>query len=146
MNFTLLRDRFTEHSTGGVLKTDKGRFVAYTLEDTRRSDSVKIAGRTCILPGRYKVVVTHSPKFKVLLPLLMNVPMFTGIRMHGGNTPDHTDGCILVGKVRGAAPDWIGQCAPALAEVIRLLHTSDTPEVFITIIEEPDALEAHFNR
>ena len=48
--------------------------------------------------GRYAVVITHSPKFKMWLPLLLGVPHFNGIRIHMGNTVSDTQGCILVGR------------------------------------------------
>ena len=48
--------------------------------------------------GRYAVVITWSPKFKIWLPLLLGVPMFKGIRIHMGNTVKDTQGCILVGR------------------------------------------------
>ena len=48
--------------------------------------------------GRYPVVITYSPKFKKWLPLLLNVPQFSGIRIHAGNTPRDTAACILVGE------------------------------------------------
>lgn len=48
--------------------------------------------------GRYPVVITYSHKFKKWLPLLLNVPLFSGIRIHAGNTPRDTAGCILVGE------------------------------------------------
>ena len=44
----------------------------------------------------YKIQVTQSPKFKRLLPILLQVPGRTGIRFHRGTRPEHSRGCILV--------------------------------------------------
>ena len=50
-----------------------------------------------IIPcGTYPVRVTWSPKFKRILPLLLNVPGRSGIRVHRGTKPEHSRGCILV--------------------------------------------------
>ena len=48
--------------------------------------------------GRYSVAITWSPKFQRWLPLLVNVPRREGIRIHAGNNPSDSRGCILVGK------------------------------------------------
>ena len=44
----------------------------------------------------YPVRVTHSPKFKRLLPIVQNVPQRSGIRFHRGTKPQHSTGCILL--------------------------------------------------
>ena len=74
-----------------------------TLEPPVREMKTKSRGGITQKPfaipeGRYPVVITYSPKFKKWLPLLLNVPQFSGIRIHAGNTPRDTAGCILVGE------------------------------------------------
>ena len=49
-----------------------------------------------ILALFYPIKVTHSPRFKRLLPLVTDVPQRTGIRIHRGTKPEHSTGCILV--------------------------------------------------
>ena len=53
-----------------------------------------------IIPvGTYPVSVTFSPRFKRMLPLVMQVPGRSGIRFHRGTKPEHSKGCILVSAV-----------------------------------------------
>ncbi|MBR2167270.1 MAG: hypothetical protein IJ920_02945 [Paludibacteraceae bacterium] len=53
-----------------------------------------------IIPnGTYEVRVTYSPRFKRMLPLVMQVPGRSGIRFHRGTRPEHSKGCILVSAV-----------------------------------------------
>ena len=73
-----------------------GQFFCYTLEDERRPDGLKVYGETAIPVGTYNVKVTRSNRFKRLMPILLDVPMFSGIRIHGGNSSKDTLGCILV--------------------------------------------------
>lgn len=94
MNLFLQRIAETPEYTIGRLYID-GKVFCNTLEDPVREE--KIADKTAIPAGVYEVVVNHSPKFKRDLPLLLDVPNFTGIRIHRGNTAKDTSGCILVG-------------------------------------------------
>lgn len=104
MNLTLKRTIFTDKSTIGELSIN-GHFQCYTLEDVVRN-GVKVQGKTAIPFGEYELAVTFSNRFQKPLPLVLNVPMFEGIRIHPGNTDKDTEGCILVGTT--FAPDFIG--------------------------------------
>jgi hypothetical protein len=44
----------------------------------------------------YKVQVNLSPKFGTLMPMLMQVPGRSGIRIHFGTKPEHSRGCVLI--------------------------------------------------
>jgi len=104
---------------------------AFTLEDVvretvhQRVDEWKVRGKTAIPLGIYDVVVTESKRFSaqaglpVLLPLLLNVPGFDGVRIHGGNKATDTDGCILVAWNR-LGPSYIQ--GSAAADVVRLIQ------------------------
>ncbi len=97
MILRLERIRQTPERTFGRLYVN-GVFECYTLEDTVRTGA-KVAGKTAIPVGTYQVSLTESFRFKRVLPLLVDVPNFTGVRMHPGNTEHDTEGCILTGDV-----------------------------------------------
>lgn len=88
-----------------IWKAGAWHYFCETLEDEYRGDdpAAKVKGKTAIGCGTFALLVTHSPAFKRLLPLVDGVPGFVGIRIHPGNTQADTEGCLLVGRVRGTA-------------------------------------------
>jgi hypothetical protein len=101
MELKLERHTFTDRSTLGDLSID-GEFECHTLEDTDRKIedngcSAKVYGETCIPRGNYTIDITYSPHFGKAMPLIENVPCFEGIRIHIGNRPEDTEGCVLLG-------------------------------------------------
>ena len=111
MKLLLKRIALRDTYTIGKIYID-GEYFCDTLEDKVRDlnkngvfdgDEKKVDGETAIPYGTYKVILSYSPKFKRILPELLDVPCFTGIRIHRGNTEKDTAGCLLVGenKVRG---------------------------------------------
>jgi len=98
----LERQIFGDATIGELLV--EGMDECYSLEDQVREvegqpvETWKQAGTTAIPKGTYNVVVTYSNRFKRDLPLLENVPGFSGVRLHSGNTATDTEGCILVGR------------------------------------------------
>lgn len=100
MNLDLVRRWLTDTSTIGELYVDGVR-ECFVLEDRYRPPpEAKVPGSTCIPVGRYEVQLTHSPKFGRTLPLVVDVPGFEGIRIHPGNHPTDTEGCLLPGLER----------------------------------------------
>jgi len=117
MKIVVVRDTFTENSTIGKMLID-GAFFCYTLEDTIRD--AKIAGETAIPYGTYKVIVNMSNRFKVLMPLLLNVKGFEGVRIHSGNAKADTHGCILVGATKST--DFIGNSKATFNKLMKKLE------------------------
>jgi hypothetical protein len=130
MNLKLVRKRLTEESTIGVLSVN-GKTECFTLEDKVRA--IKLPGKTAIPSGIYEITITFSDRFKKPLPLLLNVPNFTGIRIHSGNTAADTEGCILVGQTE--AKDFIAKSVAAFKPLLTKLEAALKKEkIFIEVV------------
>jgi hypothetical protein len=103
MELVLERTKLLGDCTIGRLSIDGDEFC-YTLEDKfRQREDVdvkewKVAGSTAIPTGIYKLVLDYSNRFKCIMPHVLDVPGFDGIRIHTGNDADDTEGCIIVGQ------------------------------------------------
>ncbi len=106
MKLTLTRKPSFLTCTLGRLQVN-GYDECFTLEDVVRQvpgvpvSEWKVKGSTAIPVGTYDVELTFSNRFQRILPLLIGVEGFEGIRIHCGNTDADTEGCILVGSSEG---------------------------------------------
>jgi hypothetical protein len=116
-----------------------GTFFAYTCEDTDRklngNCSRKIKNETAIDAGRYEVALTFSNRFQKYLPLLLGVPCFEAIRIHGGNTAANSEGCILIGS-ESDMQNRIWNCASKVAGLVARMKAVERKEkIFIEVVK-----------
>lgn len=116
---------------GELLVNDK--YLCDTLEDRVRPEGEKVYGKTAIPEGTYEMVLSYSPRFKKILPEILNVPNFTGIRIHCGNSSADSSGCILVGTWDGEKEDWVSDSKVAFNRLMSLLQKAADNKEKITI-------------
>jgi len=107
MDLIVLRISTSSRSTIGAFYID-GKFESYTIEDTYRE--TKIAGETRIPSGIYplefkRILTPLTEKYRKKYNFftwhleIKNVPNYQNIYIHVGNTPDNSEGCILLNDV-----------------------------------------------
>lgn len=138
MKLKLIRIFGTEGFTEGKLYIDDV-FECYTVEDEDRhleAGGVKVYGMTAIPKGTYEVVLSMSPGFKKVLPEVLNVPGFTGVRIHSGNSSKDSEGCILVGSSNDRNDDdWIGGSKAALSQLMaKLVTVASGTKVYLDVV------------
>lgn len=83
--------------------TDRGLKDSWPLEKIMKT---KVYGETAIPKGRYKLILSVSPKFKNrkwakkyggLVPEILNVKGYSGIRIHPANFATELLGCVAPG-------------------------------------------------
>ena len=108
MKLDVVRTQFGEDATNGMLFIN-GVFECFTLEDEVRN--VKVNSETAIPLGEYEIKLRteggyhtkytsrYGSMHKGML-WLQDVPGFTWILIHTGNTDQHTAGCLLLGETQ----------------------------------------------
>lgn len=123
MEIWCIRDTEGPDYTLGKLYVNQ-QFFGHTCEDTdRRSETNqgdKVYGKTAIPTGVYEGTLSFSNRFKKIMPLLIGVEGFEGVRIHGGNTAEDTLGCILLGAVRNRY--GVSNCADVNAKLIAMMQ------------------------
>ena len=108
MKLQVVRTQFGKDATNGLLFID-GVFECYTLED--QYQAVKVMHETCIPEGTYDIKfrktggfhAKYSARYKNAhygMLHIQDVPGFTYILIHTGNTDEHTSGCLIVGETQ----------------------------------------------
>tara|TARA_R100001443_G_scaffold31672_2_gene45829 strand:+ start:891 stop:1478 length:588 start_codon:yes stop_codon:yes gene_type:complete len=108
MKLQVVRTQFGKDATNGLLFID-GVFECYTLEDQYQVE--KVMHETCIPEGTYDIEfrktggfhAKYSDRYKNAhygMLHLQDVPGFTYILIHTGNTDEHTSGCLIVGETQ----------------------------------------------
>jgi len=123
------RFEFKDTHTVGKMYVD-GIYECYTLEDAVRNGT-KVIGKTAIPIGTYKLIIDASTRFKQDMPHILDVPDFTGVRIHAGNTSADTDGCILLGST-WAGKDFIGNSKIAYKKFFDKLKQNKTVSITIS--------------
>lgn len=134
MKLKIVREIKNDVCTIGSLFIN-GEFFCYTLEDKDRglkqSDSLlyiqtkKIFGLTAIPSGTYKLIINQSPKFKRILPRILDIKGFDGVLLHRGNSASDSLGCILIGYKKGE--NSIFESTKAESDLVKrlLLHNQE---------------------
>ena len=135
MNLLLKREILADTFTLGTLYCD-GQKLGYTCEDKDRKleeGNAKVYGETAIPRGKYPVITTFSHRFKRVMPEVLGVRGFDGIRIHGGNTEDDTLGCPLLGAVRTVR--GVANCADVNKRLVELIEQAEerNEKVWLTV-------------
>jgi len=112
MELKIVRRWLTEKTSIGLFLIQEV-FECFTLEDKVRADGIKVAKATAVPAMRYRVTIDFSERFKRYMLHILDVPNFTGVRVHSGNDAEDTEGCPLVGQAK--AVDEVLQSRAAYA-------------------------------
>jgi hypothetical protein len=137
MHLQVVRKWYSENSTIGEFYVD-GKLLCHTLEDRVRAQGApKIYGKTAIPAGTYGLIMNLSTRFKEVMPLLLKVPGYEGVRIHAGNKDADTLGCVLLGVYDARFPDWVSNSRLQVANLYPVLKAAQArgEKITITLID-----------
>ena len=141
MNLRIVREIFNPTNTISKLyindeyfcdileDVDRGLYFTQPLDEIK---AIKVYGKTAIPKGVYEIIISFSNKFQQLLPLVLNVPGYEGIRIHSGVTEEHTLGCLLPGKYNGK---YLINSRSTFKKLFSILQKASKTEKIILFIE-----------
>lgn len=141
MELKIIREIFNGNETIGKLYVNNVLF-SYTLEPTFRGlnsdmseDEIKrrkIYSVTAIPQGSYHVILTFSKRFQKILPELLHVKGFAGVRIHAGNYAKDTQGCILLGNYSGNG-NCVTESKQYVERLVKMMQGSINDDEGVTI-------------
>lgn len=156
MKIEVKRYLLNKDHTIGHLYID-GKFYCWTMEDRDRnlSDSkseeenmkMKVYGKTAIPIGEYRLIIDYSNKYRKMLPHILNVKAFDGIRLHSLNFASESLGCIGVGTYDESNPGMITKSRYAMGIIQPIIQKAiDAGErVTIDVFYEDKAIDNRNN-
>ena len=97
MHIRVMREPSINDTTLGSLFIDD-HWQCHTLEDVIRPAGEKVRNKTAIPPGRYKLILSMSNRFKKIMPEVLNVPMFTVFASTAATQPKTQQDASLWGR------------------------------------------------
>ena len=148
MKITVNRFKSKENSTISTISVD-GEVVCFGLEDG--FNETKIANETRIPCGEYKLKLReyggfhkrYSAKFKFHKGMIeiANVPNYTDILIHIGNSAKDTSGCLLVGMQASLIGDMAVMYSTQAYKALynKIIDSVIANEATITILDNDKA-------
>jgi hypothetical protein len=85
--------------------------------------SYKVKKQTAVPRGTYALGLSFSHRFQKVLPILSNVLYFEGVRIHGGNKAEDSEGCLIFGKLRTLT--GVSGCANVMAVLMARIEAAE---------------------
>jgi len=132
VSITINRDTYTNDTVTGTITVtsdvkDAGSFSGYTLENTHAGDK---GDKNPIPAGTYDASIRtdHTPHRVEL----NDVPDFSNVQIHTGNTKDDVKGCFAVGNSRSA--DKVSESKAAMNSILKVIESDNSGEIEVTVV------------